>query len=185
MSRNLYCNPLNFPCKIITNEMLLSSLKTRYINYVPAKIFLTTEFLQILDSKGCKVLHLESFYSQEHYVQPIHIDSLVNKRQETKINFVWGGENSIMNWYEIIDDSIEPVLELTPIGTPYQIYPASNHKLVHSEAIHSPSLVNTSVPHNIVNFSEKRLCLSLLVVKKDNNYMPYKEALEVFSEYLI
>lgn len=181
---NPYCNPLNFKCQILLKEKLLDTLKLKYDTIVlMPNAFLHHDFIQIFQDKGLVISHLESFYSQENFIMPIHMDKDSNNDM-TKINFIWGGLDSYMSWYKIKDTSIPASYLETHNKTGYLSYPESNLDHMFSMPVHSPSLVQVGLPHNITNFSQKRLCLSIVFKDKNFNNITMTKALELFKEYL-
>jgi hypothetical protein len=101
-----------------------------------------------------------------------------------KMNWVFGGKDSTMNWYEpIVSD--KPVE--TTLGNRNYIYYNTNevnHKLSHTIGIDRPSVVQVGVPHNSTNYFEHRYCVSLVFfrIAKGLPRLSMSESHDVFSD---
>jgi hypothetical protein len=93
-----------------------------------------------------------------------------------------------MNWYEEKKTSVENISRRNSSVTfhEYTLYKKEDLIQLHSRPISSPSLVQVGIPHNITNLEEPRIVVStFLFWKKNNNYLKFEEAVEVFKDYLL
>lgn len=125
---------------------------------------------------GLYIRAAELFYSAPYRESLIHSDGNPNDYEITndmaKINFISGGEDSIMNWYQ-------PLIEkpYTPTGQDNNFisYQPNEVTCVSSDTITGYNIVQTGIPHNITTKSKSRYCVSLtLAIKKQTPRMiPY------------
>lgn len=135
--------------------------------------------IEILQSKGISIMLAELFYSIPYLDSVIHSDTF--GESIAKINWVYQGRGSKMNWFKPISETniISGNLRNT-----YKKYSRSEVELIHSEEIHSPSLIQAAVPHNIINDSEERWAVSLML--RDNlkfGQLKFNNAVEYLSEF--
>jgi hypothetical protein len=134
--------------------------------------------IAILKSKGISIMLAELFYSAPYLESVIHSDTFGN--DISKINWIYQGRGSKMNWFR-------PILETNVISgnlrNTYKKYEESEVELIHSEEIHSPSLIQAAIPHNIVNGYEERWAISLML--RDNSkfgQLKFNNAIKYLSE---
>ena len=177
-----YCKPLNLNLQVVANQSILEDFKKQYMSFIDANNVLHPDFKEFLKSKNVYAHHVEAFYSPPNFEQPIHIDD--QGGDYTKINFVWGGTDSIMHWYTPKEGlTIEP--KVTPIDTKYFGFEKDEVNLLESAVVHSPSLIQVGIPHNITNPNEHRLCVSVVICHNDESRITMQEASSIFSEYLV
>ena len=178
---NKYCNHLNLDFPLFKENVDVNQFKQVYHTRGDVAIHLHPALLDFLNSINLQVTHLEMFYSKPEFKQKIHIDNTGNEC--VKINYVFGGANSIMNWYTI-KDNIVPTIKETRIGTKYISCAEDEVNLVHQSVVKFPSLIQVGVPHNIINSSEDRLCVSLML-SRNKIHITMNEALTIFKPYII
>jgi hypothetical protein len=160
-------NPLNLP-------------KTRHVKINHERIL--SEYIKNLFSfLNLEIRLVEVFYSTPFLNSRIHTDSLGG--DYTKINWIFGGENSVMHWY---NPKIEKTSNgKTPINTDYISYEVNEVDHLYSERIVSPTLVQVGIPHNIENDYNHRWCVSLVYVDKHTNRRPtMEESIKIFKDHL-
>ena len=78
-----------------------------------------------------------------------------------KLNWIYGGNPSVMNWYEMRPGTTIPEPERNAVDG-YRIrWDHRKLRRVHSQSVQFPSLVQTGIPHNIFNGAENRCCISV------------------------
>lgn len=176
------CYDLNLDIDpLVGKNSLLDILKITYQTRVPIN-FINPKLIEFLLSKKIKIRHSEAFYSEPFFVQPIHID--MHGGNITKLNFVFGGANSIMNWYKVKPGVSTPE-KLTGAGTIYSEFSLDQVDLVETAVVKFPSLVQVGIPHNIVNVDEPRVCLSLVLGTLDDDIIPIEQVSEILKDYLV
>lgn len=143
---------------------------------------ISKELHTFFNSFNFRIVVAEVFYTYPNGVGNIHSD--LNKQGDySKINWVFGGKSSIMNWYRVKDQTIGSI-NTTTINSYSIHYPDDSVDLVHSQVVGCPSLVQVGCPHHIVNASEERFCLSIVFHDAISNKRPtMAEALEIFKSY--
>lgn len=142
---------------------------------------LNSNFLQFLNATNLKIIHLESFYTLANSNTVPHID--IRPGDHTKINFVYLGNKSTMNWYKLKENkSLRS--SITSIGTPY--FYADNNDLENLESVNiqGASLVQVGVIHNIKTLEQERYCISCVIVDNNNHRLKYQDALKRLENYL-
>jgi hypothetical protein len=146
---------------------------------------LNPELIDLLSNFGIGVYFAESFYKSKNAQHKIHLD--VRPGDAVKINWVYKGQHSSMNWYNLKPD--KNLLQLTStINTPFYYANASDVDLIDSCSIspQHPCIVQVGVLHDITNPVEDRYCLSLsLVHKGTKNKIQFDQALILLKDLLI
>lgn len=180
---NNFCVDLNMDIPLFKKESYSQYYKTRSHSRVNIKL-LNPEILEMFDSKNLEIVLCEAFYRKPTDIKhdAIHKDAM-HITDATKINWVFDGHDSLMNWYE----PVTPVYNISrsQIGVEYIYYDRSNLNLVHSQTVGFPSLVQVGMPHDITMGLADRLCISTFFKQKGSKeYISFSNAIELFSEYL-
>jgi len=118
--------------------------------------------ISILKSVNLCISYSESFRSKPHYDQLIHTDDVGG--DYVKLNWAYGGANSTMSWYKINPETPQPDIRGTKeLGTPYLLWDNDQVELIETATVGFPSIVQVGCPHNVTNYEEERLCISLLI----------------------
>ena len=135
----------------------------------------------IFDKLNVNVVSLQHLSYPPHFTGGIHID---NKGGDyIKLNWIYQGSNSVVNWYEPIDNIIKSA---NVINREYEFikYDESEVKLLHSQQINMSSIIQVGIPHNIINYSEPRECLSM-VLCLNGKRITMSESIELFKNYIV
>jgi hypothetical protein len=160
-------NPFNFP-KVRHTKLPIESLNPLIVDW--------------FRSLSLEIVLVEVFYSKPNLFSGIHIDSAGGNIN--KINWIYGGKDCEMNWYSIKNTVEGRTTNSTPIDTRYVSYFPDEVEVEYSKVLHSPSLVNVGIPHNISNKHEDRWCVSLVYQFIDSKKRPtMQEALNIFREH--
>jgi hypothetical protein len=179
---NRYCNHLNLDFLPLFKETVdINQFKLVRHTKGNLKFHLHPVFLDFLNSINLQAGGLEMFYSNPNFIQGIHIDDTGNER--VKLNYIYGGKNSFMNWYDI-KDNVVPVIKQTRTGSSYVEFTEDEVNLVYQSNVKFPSLVQVGIPHNIINPTEHRLCVSVLLYR-NNSCINMTDAIESFKQYMI
>jgi hypothetical protein len=161
-------NPFNFP-KVRHTKLPIDSLNPLIVDW--------------FRSLSLEIVLVEVFYSKPNLISGIHTDSTAN--DINKINWIFGGSNCEMKWYSLKQSNLSKPTNLTPINTRYQLYWFNEVNLEHSQVLHSPSLVNVGVPHNVYNKEEDRWCVSVVYQFIGSKKRPtLHQALTIFKDYI-
>ncbi len=175
---------LQIPVHPFKDDYPIDLLKEKRHIKINFEDILTEKFINLLDTLSIKVSLVESFYSPKSIIQPIHIDS--KGGDYTKLNFVYGGKDSLMHWYKLKEGS-NAISHITDIGTIYATYNRQDCIILESHCIKFPTLIQAGVPHNVTNPPfEDRLCISLFLRDKNTNeIIDMKNAIHRFQNYLV
>ena len=184
--RNPYCFHLDInvpvfkPGKNFTNYQA-----NKYHNKFPTKNNASDELIDFMKSVGLILWYeFEIFQSELNSNTIIHTD--IEPGDFPKLNYVFDGKDSVMNWYEpkIENNQIEVSLD----NRPYISYHQNEVDLKHCEAVGlgNPSIVQTGVPHNVTTSTESRCCVSFIyVIEKTLTRPTFNECYTIFEKYLL
>lgn len=175
---NTFCKHVNVPFELSLDT--LHSIQAQHTLLSWPWMFwlkfsdLDPNFVNFLAQHNMQVNHAEAFYTPPRQKLFIHIDgSEINNY--CKLNWVYGGEGSEMQWWKPKDPDQAPKIKLTPTGTSYMYFEPADCDLVWSESVGQPSLVKVGVPHSVDNTASStgRWCLSYVLED-----LPSKQKLE-------
>jgi hypothetical protein len=195
---NDYCVDLNLNLSLFNSTLPpIEFLKLRpvwadniKINSVAAKhtkLDLLTEITQevkdFFDRHNFFIEVVEVFYLFPNDTMSIHSDRAI-PGDYAKINWIYGGKDSVMKWYKILGAPAAPTYT-TPIDSPSLQYEAAEVELAHEQTVGHPSLVQVGCPHNVVNGLNERFCVSIVFKHKSNQKrVTMNEAINAFKEYI-
>lgn len=175
---SLYC-PLKLPVTFFKEKFNKKKyMKTRHFLFDRDEI--SEEFYDFLNNLGLKLNHAEVFFSLPNRYYTIHKDQH-DKNDFPKINFVFDGKGSFMNWYKV-KSSIAGTTSSTEIGAPFIGYNQDEVDLLFQTNLHETSLVQAGVPHNVTSPSI-RWCVSTVYTKLNNQLLTWQEATNIFKPY--
>ena len=182
---NKYCTYLNIPFPLFKEVIDPIQLqKTRHFKLDKNEV-LSDELQNWFTFLKLEIYLVEVFYTPPNKVGIIHIDSVDG--DYTKLNWQFGGKDSVMNWYsETTPNSRKKTI--TSIGTNSISFDENNVTKIHSQTIQNPSLIQVGVPHNIENFSEDRWVVSVVYNYPIAKYIvrpTWDKSLLLFNDYLI
>ena len=135
------------------------------IQSVRASSICNPEWLAYMKSLGLPIRHVMLFYrnTQDSSGNTAHID-LINTDDtscvEWAINWVIGGQDSKMVWYELPTTHFE--IKRTMANTPYVSWNISELKEIeHHEIKNVPTVVKTAIPHSVKIGADPRWCISV------------------------
>jgi hypothetical protein len=176
---NTYCVSLNFNIPPLRENIVLSP-HSDHIKKLNLKL-INPKLTSIFDKLNVSVGSLQHLSYPPYFTGTIHIDN--EGGDYIKCNWIYQGSNSIVNWYEPIDTIIKPA---NVISREYQFikYDKSEVKLLYSQSVTLPSLIQVGIPHNVINFNEPRECLSMVLFYK-NNRITMHDSIKIFNQYLV
>jgi hypothetical protein len=182
---NKYCAYLNIPFPLFKGHVDSFQLPKIKHFKLDKDEFINDELINWFTFLKLEIYLIEVFYSPPNVIGVIHIDSVGG--DYTKLNWQFGGKDSIMNWYSETTPNARKK-RITSIGSNSITFDTDNVTKVHHQAIQNPSLIQVGVPHNIENFSEDRWVVSVVYKYPIDNYIirpTWKRSLSLFNEYLI
>ena len=176
---NKYCVSLNFNIPPLRENIILSP-HSDHIKKLNLKL-INPKLTSIFDKLNIRVGSLQHLSYAPYFIGTIHIDN--EGGDYIKLNWIYKGSNSIVNWYEPIDNTIKPA---NVVSREYEFikYDKSEVKLLHSQHINMSSIIQVGIPHNIINYSDPRECLSM-VLCLNGNRITMAESIELFKNYIV
>lgn len=177
---NPFCNPLNLTIPPLSEKFDPKTITNEYAS--PDLSYVHPDMTEWLSQFGVSVYRIDFFHKlPREPLSEIHIDGV--KGDRAKINWVYGGKNSKMIWYEPLVLE-EKSFSQTIAGGNYTSYKLHEVREIYSNELLKPSLVQAGEPHAIYNPTEERICISL-ALKKNNKQVTMAEACEIFKDILI
>ena len=180
---NIIMNPLHsalsLPNNVFKEDITVHSFPLTRRILIPNH-YLNPDILKIINDAGLRIGQTELFYSYPNMVSGIHRD--VPGNDISKINWIYYGNNSKMIWYDTDDNKhIDG-----PSNNKCKFYTLEESTLLLETNIHSPSLIQAAIAHNIKNFDEPRWVVSvMLFYKYQNKQCAYNDARCRLHNYLI
>ena len=197
-----YCINLNLDIEPIDGVETLQNCindSTEYVHY-HSTLVLNSKYIVFLLKLGLVIDHIEIFHSTPNMFTPIHSDIgqvPFTPGDIVKLNYVYGGKDSVMNWWEPIagathtlsptrnnDENSPGSIPAGPIIGESHGYKVKDLNWLHSSSIGHPSIVQVGIPHNVQNREEERYCLSVVLLK-DGKRLTMSDAKAIFAQYII
>ena len=173
---NPLCINLNLDIAPLKPDIDINNFSKDYWNTI-SLTHINTKLITFLLHLGLDFPNAATFYSEGACIHPIHLDG-TSLSDIVKINWVYG-DNHAMNWYS---SNITRPHCTDKIDRNYVHYKPNEVELVHSQKVGCPSLVQTGIPHNVVNYYGTRRCISMaLFHRQTKKHVTMKEALHLFN----
>lgn len=144
--------------------------------------------LHLIDQHNLYIRFAELFYIPAHRTSLIHIDSEPNDYMIPgnmgKINFIDGGNDSLMHWYTPITEK-----EYVPTGTTgrnkFTSFEPNEVTCIASGNLLGYNIAQTGIPHNVTTNIETRYCVSLTMSIKhmEPKMIPYEILTTLLAHY--
>jgi hypothetical protein len=176
-----FCIDLNLEIPLLVDHRLVTTTGLMKQHKRVSIDIINPDLIKLFYSKGLLLTFVESFYTPKITRSPIHEDGEENN-DVLKLNWVYGGEGSTMNWYEPIEN---PVWKKTVLGGDYKFYDPDKVRLIHSQAVGKPSLLQVGIPHNVTTGDANRFCVSIVPFDiSSKKYITFNQGIELFKEYI-
>jgi hypothetical protein len=146
------------------------------------ELHLHNDLINFLKSLGLSVVFFETFALPKNSTEYIHTDQLSG--DYVKLNYIFGGKNSVMNWYSV-NPGVNKIPSLTAINTSFLKYESDEVELLHSQTVGFPSIVQVGTPHSITNPETWRICISLIIHDCNHKQVSMSTAQEIFKNYIV
>jgi hypothetical protein len=154
--------------KIPGLEAITANMNFFYTQKFDVESSINGDLLDFFANNGIYFDYCELFYSIPNFTGPIHRDlcpgeySNLNMypRDMIKINWIFGGHGSTMNWYST-KSNVSKQVSKTTHNSVYMYYKPSEVNLECSADIGSLSLVQSGLPHTSQTAAQYRYCISL------------------------
>jgi len=171
---SIFFNELTLNISPVTSEYDIISQSTPHTK-IDLK-YLNPELTMLLEPLGIKVIFIECFKRLPKDNSGIHSDWYPGANL-TKINWIYQGKNSFMNWYNV-NEINSGVHIKTIIDTPYTLFSPCEVTLAERVLTKDKKmyLLDASKPHQITNPTETRYCVSAVLGDADNNHISMRDA---------
>jgi hypothetical protein len=177
---NNFNTALSLPKNIFNDSTTVHSFALARRTILFPSRHLNPKVIEIINNVGLRIGQTELFYNPPEKITGIHRDT--PGLDISKINWVYQGSGSVMAWY---DTDPNKIIE-GPLGNTYKAYTIEESTLLHTSEIHSPSLVQAAIAHNIINSSEPRWAVSLMLFYKNKfGQCSYSDALDRLKDYIL
>jgi hypothetical protein len=184
-----YCVDLDLPIPLFKStlapfEFLKENNKNLSRHYQLDRDLLSDDIIKFFADHGFIVTFVDIFYRPAGVGSRIHSDT--EKRGDyAKLNWVYGGEGSIMNWYTPNQNEMG-ITDETVVSTYAVYYKPEEVTLAHSQIIGTPTLVQVGVPHSVDNnVIADRYCVSIAYnYTEPRNRPTFNESYEIFKNYI-
>jgi hypothetical protein len=184
----MYVADLNIPIQLFNTdlspvEFLKQNDQHLKRHYQLDLTVMNGQLVSFFNSLGLSIRLVEIFYRPANTKSRIHIDT-EKPGDFSKLNWVYGGEGSVMNWYRE-KESYTGLLDTTGISTYAVYYNKDDVILAHSIEVGQPSLVQVGVPHSVDNITSDRFCVSVVFEYTESSVRPtFAEAYDLFKNYI-
>jgi len=189
-----YCTNLHFDYDPIINKNYFLTPPTNnvYMSMIHIYEIVSAKFILDMISVGITLRKdAELFFTRTNQQGILHRDisitgpdALMKEDDYVKINFMFGGRNSLMNWYTPNTDAVAIKSSSNNTGSPVESFLRSEVTHVHSATINYPSLVQVGIPHDITNnIAEDRYVICLVPVY-NNKRMTMELALDKLKPFI-
>ena len=111
-----------------------------------------------------------------HHIDSLELDNMV------KLNYIIGGNNTIMQWFKFHGDEKNIISQYNKLGGGYLKFDPIMCELIWEEELKSPSLVNAGIPHNVKNKSNTgRWSISYTLFDLTHKHLQWKYAEQIFK----
>jgi len=180
----MYTLPINIDIQPLRDGVKLTDFSISSVTGVTTidTKFLNPSLVEFFDSMDV-LLRSDLFFNNKNHNSYIHVDRpqspIYQDKDYVRINWIYGGLGSAMNWYGLKPATNWIDVSLTCIYRPDQV------DLLHSEQLASTHLVQVGIPHNVTTGPESRFCLGIVPTKKkDNSRITMREARDIFQNYI-
>jgi hypothetical protein len=172
---NTDISPLHEGYDITTQILPQKSISLDYIN---------PKLVDFLDQHQLRVDYIVSFKRKAGTTSLIHSDTFIENDDFVKINWVYGGKNSFMNWYSIKIPKLGD-RGLNMIKTQHTLYSPNEVDLIATYYTQNkPYIVQTGIPHDITNPEEIRYCISCVLAKSVGGRPTIHEVKTLLAPYI-
>jgi hypothetical protein len=146
--------------------------------------YINPELVKFFDTLNLHITYLASFFKKRGHTGKgsVHVDATGG--DYVKLNWVFGAGESLMCWYEP-KDNFNKSISINVANTSYVQYEDFEVNLIDSAPIKNPTIVQVGIPHNVINATEDRLCISVVIcIKGSENRVPMQVALDIFKDHI-
>ena len=178
----IFSQDLNLPVPFLHDDFNCKTIFTAH-SVVETSKTMHKDALEFFHNLGISITSVELFYRRPSPKYGIvHIDN-IGYDDRLNINYVIGGEGSLMSWFKTLKEGYTTTGDTG--ATPVR-YHFEDVELIHSAEIKQPSIIQSAIPHAILNKYKPRWCVCANI--RDVNtkkVITMNEGIERLKEYLI
>lgn len=179
---NIFHRKLEIPVKVFNNPFNGMEYSNKRHHHFDLNNF-SDDYLSWLNRLNLTLVHAQILYSFPDTPYGIHQDHF--KRTDfPKINFIYGGKNSRMNWYKVKPEKLGKIRE-PEINNPYMTFSEDQVDLIYSQELEGVNLLQAGIPHNLTNDSDPRWCISTVYLLDNKRFLTWPEAVTLFNPFMI
>ena len=171
----LYCKSVSIPYDPVLDTSIITRIQRPHVKFTVSQ--LNIEFIEYLKNLNLHILFVEVFYTKPNTITDIHIDA--SPGDITKLNYIYGGLDSQMIWYKP-NNYTSGKKKITSVDSNYIEFNNDEVVPIFEYSLNKPSIVQVGTPHNIINYSQARHCLSLVITENDSR-ISMARAIEIFG----
>lgn len=175
---------LNLDIPLFKNGISEIDVPKLFMKALPIDDYINPELIKFLDTLNLQVTYVESFFKNRGHTGKgdVHVDC--EGGNYVKLNWVFGAGESLMCWYEP-KDNLQKSTCISPTKTSFLKYKEFEVNLIESAPIKNPTIVQVGIPHNVINVTENRLCISVVICTKGiKQRVSMQQALDIFKDYI-
>lgn len=178
----IFSRDLNLPVGFLHPNFEWKKVFTAH-SVVNTEKTLHRDVLDLLKDHGISITSVELFYRRPNPKYGIvHVDN-VGYDDRLNLNYIIGGEGSVMSWFKPLKEGYKTVGDTgaTPIR-----YHFEDVELIHSAEIKQPSMIQSAIPHAILNQNKPRWCVCAnMRDTKTRDVITMQDGIERLKEYLL
>lgn len=186
---NNFCYPLRLPFNLdtawLTEQQLHISGNTCITNIVVPQDQHDVNLVDWCRKVEIEIAQQELIYTPAGGWGKPHVD-LAQFSNLCKINWVFGGKGSVMNWYQVKSDCQGETVSNT-VNTFYRTFHTDHLEQIYSSAVVGPTLLNVGIPHNVQNPGDQQRWAITTVFKNPSTgkLLMFQDAVEQLKNYIL
>jgi len=179
---NIFSQDLNLPVPFLHQNFDCKKIFIAH-SIVNTETTLDKSTLDFFRDYGINITSVELFYRRPHPKYGIvHVDN-VGYSDRLNLNYVVGGEDSVMSWFKPLKEGYTTTGDTG--ATPMR-YHFEDVELIHSAEIKQPSMIQSAVPHAILNQKKPRWCICANIRDiKTRDVITMQDGIDRLKEYLL
>jgi hypothetical protein len=186
---NEFCYSLKLPFNLDTTwlaeQQLRISGSPRIVNIAVPQDRHDSALVSWCHTVGIEIAQQELIYTPAGGWGKPHVD-LAQFSNLCKINWVFGGGGSVMNWYQVRSDYQGETVSNT-VNTFYRTFHTDHLEQIYSSAVAGPTLLNVGIPHNVENPGSQERWAITTVFKNTatGTLLMFRDAAEKLNNYIL
>jgi hypothetical protein len=181
---NPYAFDLNFPCEFLNKNFNYRKILLKH-SKIPIEECLSTEILDFFQSLNVEITSTELFFKMPNLLyDTIHTDD-AGVSDRARMNYIIEDTNSLMGFFKPKCSDSGYLATGVAGGKPIRYF-LSDVDLIYKHTIKKPSIIQTAIPHGILNPYGIRYSLAIYFLNKRNNSrVQFNESREIFQNYIV